>query len=420
VGTLKGEWQMKRTWGLAVGVVAVALAAVALGFGREQARPEGMPPLLKYHIKPGDLPPPSSGVANPPEVVDKPADASLQLPAGFKIDVFSDTGFETLRNLIEGPNGDLFAADVTTNTITLLRDTNNDGKADERQVFAQGLDRPYGMAISNGFFYVGNTNSIVRWKYAPGQTKVEGAPQKIADVPGGGNHWTRSLAFKEDGSKLYVAIGSESNVDVEPSPRASILEMNPDGSGRRVFGSGIRNPVGLAVRPGTTEVWAGVHERDMLGDDLVPDYVTRVQDGGFYGWPFAYIGPNVDPRHKGERPELVKKTLVPDVLLQSHSAPMGLAFYTGTQFPAEYRGDAFLALHGSWNRKQRTGYKVVRIPVRDGKPTGGYEDFIVGWSLGEGQSRVWGRPVAIVVRKDGSMLITDDAHNVIWRVTYGG
>jgi glucose/arabinose dehydrogenase len=412
---------MRRTLEVMAVVAAVAVGAVALGFSRDQGTPQGTPPLQKYHIKPGDLPPPTNGVANPPEVVDKPADAQLRLPAGFAIDVFADgAGFQTLRNLIEAPNGDLFAADATANTITLLRDTNNDGKVDERKVAASGLNRPYGMAISNGYFYVGNTDSVVRWKWAPGETTLAGTPEKIATLPGGGNHWTRTLAFSDDGSKLYVTVGSASNVDVEPSPRASILEMNPDGTASRVFGSGLRNPVGLAIRPGTNELWTSVHERDMLGDDLVPDYVTRVQEGGFYGWPYAYIGPNVDPRRKGEQPDLVKRTLVPDVLLQSHSAPLGLTFYTGTQFPADYRSDAYLALHGSWNRKLRTGYKVVRIIVRDGKPTGEYEDFVVGWSLGEGQSKVWGRPVAIVVRKDGSMLVTDDAHNLIWRVTYKG
>jgi glucose/arabinose dehydrogenase len=411
---------MRRSLEVMAVVAAIALGSVAFGLGRDQGTPEGTPPLQKYHITPGDLPTPSGGVANPPEVVDKPADAQLRLPPGFAIDVFADgTGFQTLRNLMEAPNGDLFAADATANTITLLRDTNNDGKVDERKVVASGLNRPYGMAISNGYFYVGNTDSVVRWKWAPGEMTLAGMPEKIATLPGGGNHWTRTLAFSEDGSKLYVTIGSESNVDVEQG-RALIREMNPDGTASRVFASGLRNPVGLAIRPGTNEVWAGVHERDMLGDNLVPDYVTRVQDGGFYGWPYAYIGPNEDPRRKGEQPELVKKAIVPDVLLQSHSAPLGLAFYTGTQFPAEYRTDAFLALHGSWNRKMRTGYKIVRIVVRDGKPTGEYEDFIVGWSLGENQSKVWGRPVAIVVRKDGSMLVTDDAHNVIWRVTYKG
>jgi glucose/arabinose dehydrogenase len=409
---------MRRTMGIVAVVVAVTAGAVALGFTREQGTPEGTPPLQKYHITPGDLPVPTGGVANPPEVVDKPAGAELRVPPGFSIDVFADgTGFQTLRNLIEAPNGDLFAADFTANTITLLRDTNNDGKVDERKVMASGLSGPFGMAISNGYFYVGNTGSVVRWKFAPGDTTLTGTPEKIATLPSGGGHVTRSLAFSEDGSKLYVTIGSASNVDVEQG-RALIRVMGPDGTGDRVFASGLRNPVGLAIRPGTDEVWAGVHERDMLGDDLVPDYVTRVQDGGFYGWPYAYIGPNEDPRRKGEQPDLVKKAIVPDVLLQSHSAPMGLAFYTGSQFPADYRTDAFLALHGSWNRKNRTGYKVVRIIVRDGKPTGEYEDFVVGWSLGEGQSKVWGRPVAIVVRKDGSMLITDDAHNVIWRVTY--
>ncbi len=411
---------MRRTMGIVAVVVAVTAGVVALGFTRDQGTPEGTPPLQKYHITPGDLPTPTSGVANPPEVVDKPAGAELRVPSGFSIDVFADgTGFQTLRNLIEAPNGDLFAADFSANTITLLRDTNNDGKVDERKVVASGLSGPFGLAISNGYFYVGNTGSVVRWKFPPGDTTLSGTPEKIATLPTGGGHVTRSLAFSEDGSKLYVTIGSASNVDVEQG-RALIRVMSPDGTGDRVFASGLRNPVGLAIRPGTDEVWAGVHERDMLGDDLVPDYVTRVQDGGFYGWPYAYIGPNEDPRRKGEQPDLVKKAIVPDVLLQSHSAPMGLAFYTGTQFPADYRTDAFLALHGSWNRKNRTGYKVVRIIVRDGKPTGEYEDFVVGWSLGEGQSKVWGRPVAIVVRKDGSMLITDDAHNLIWRVTYKG
>jgi glucose/arabinose dehydrogenase len=409
-----------------IGIVAVLLAAAAgaagvIVVGAGQAKPTGTPPLQRYHIVAADLPAPTSGIANPPQIVDKPADAQLNLPQGFKIDVFAEGGdFQTLRNAIEGPNGDIFAADATANTVTLLRDTNKDGKADERHVFARGLNRPYGMAISNGYFYVGNTDSIVRWKYAAGDAELSGVPEKIADLPGGGGHWTRTLAFNADGSKLYVTVGSSSNIDVEPAPRASILEMNPDGSARRVFASGLRNPVGLAFRPGSNELWAGVHERDMLGDDLVPDYVTRVQDGGFYGWPFAYIGHHEDPRRKGERTDLVAKAIVPDVLLQSHSAPMGLAFYNGAQFPADYRGSAFLALHGSWNRKLRTGYKVVRIVVRDGKATGEYDDFITGWSLGEARSEVWGRPVSIVPRQDGSILVTDDAHNVIWRVTYGG
>jgi glucose/arabinose dehydrogenase len=375
-------------------------------------------PLKKYHIKPGDLPPPSPGTASPPQIVPQPPGATLTLPPGFSIGAFAEGGFKNLRWAMDAPNGDLFVADSSAHSVVILRDTDNNGTADERHVYAEGLNFPFGLAFWNDFFYVGNTDSIVRWKYQPGQTKAPGAPEKIADLPGRGNHWTRTLAFSPDGSKLYVAVGSESNVDVEKEPRATILEMNPDGTGRRVFASGVRNAVGLTFRPGTNELWASVHERDMLGDDLVPDYVTRVQDGGFYGWPFAYIGPNEDPRRKGERPDLVKKTLIPDVLLQSHSAPLGLVFYNGTQFPAEYRGDAFLAMHGSWNRKRRTGYKLVRIPIRDGKATGEYEDFVTGWMLGEDRTEVWGRPVALVVRRDGSLIVTDDAHNKIWRITY--
>jgi glucose/arabinose dehydrogenase len=405
-----------RAVAASVGMV-IALAAIATGVW-SQSRPTGAGPLKSYHIRPGDLPPPAAGVANPPQVVARPPGAQLTLPPGFAIDVFADSGFKTLRWAMEGPGGEVFVTDTTANTITMLRDADKDGKAETRAVFAQGLDRPMGMAIHGGWFYVGNTDAIVRWKYAPGQASLTGTPEVVAKVPGGGNHWTRTLTFSPDGRKLYVTVGSASNVDVEPSPRATILEMNPDGSMLRPFATGVRNAVGLTFRPGTNELWASVHERDMLGDDLVPDYASRIQDGGFYGWPFAYTGPNEDPRRKGERPDLVAKAIVPDVLLQSHSAPLGLAFYTGTQFPAEYRGDAFLALHGSWNRKQRTGYKVVRIPIRHGKPTGGYEDFIVGWSPADDRPDVWGRPVAILPLSDGSMLVTDDAHNVIWRVTY--
>jgi glucose/arabinose dehydrogenase len=410
---------MTRATVVILGGAFAAMAVVSAALGAGQAKPEGAPPLQKYHIQPGDLPAPAAGIANPPMVVDRPAGATLNLPPGFKIDVFADEGaFKTLRYLIESPDGEVFAADATANTITILRDTNNDGKADERHVFAEGLNRPFGMAIANGYFYVGNTDGVVRWKYEPGQLHVQGAPEKVTQVPGEGNHWTRTLMFNADKTKLYVAVGSSSNVDVEREPRATILEMNPDGSGRRIFASGIRNPVGLALRPGSNELWTAVNERDMLGDDLVSDYVTHVQDGGFYGWPYAYLGSHEDPRHKGERPDLVQKAIVPDVLLQSHSAPLGMVFYTGTQFPAEYQGDAFVALHGSWNRKLRTGYKVVRIPIRDGKATGAYEDFITGWLVAEDKPQVWGRPVALAVHRDGSLLVTDDAHNLIWRVSH--
>jgi glucose/arabinose dehydrogenase len=315
-----------------MGVRRAALALVIVGgIGLvvfAQSRPTGSGPLKSYHIRPGDLPPPGTGTANPPQVVPRPAGAQLTLPPGFAIALFAEGGFQTLRWAMEGPGGEIFVTDTTANTITALVDADRDGRAESRRVFARGLNRPMGMAIHDGWFYVGNTDAIQRWRYTAGQAALSGAPETIAKVPGGGNHWTRTLAFSPDGTKLYVTVGSASNVDVEPSPRATILEMNPDGSGLRTFASGIRNPVGLTFRPGTRELWASVHERDMLGDDLVPDYVSRIQEGGFYGWPFAYIGPHEDPRRKGERPDLVAKAIVPDVLLQSHSAPLGLAFYS--------------------------------------------------------------------------------------------
>ena len=410
---------MSRVLKVGVLVGAVAVAAAGTAVLARQVKAEGAGLLQKYHVALGDIPAPGAGTANPPQVVDKPAGATLNLPPGFAIDIFAEAGdFKNLRYIIEGDNGEIFAADSSANTITSISDTDGDGKADERHVFAEGLKRPWGMAITGGYFYVASTDSVVRWKYTPGQKHVEGKPETVTEVPGEGGHWTRSLAVSPDQSKLYVSVGSSSNIDVDPSPRSTILEMNPDGGSRRVFASGIRNPVGLTFRPGSNELWTSVNERDMLGDDLVPDYVTHLVDGGFYGFPYAYLGPHEDPRRKGERPDLVASAIVPDVLLQSHSAPLGLTFYTGSAFPAEYKGDAFLALHGSWNRKMRTGYKVVRVTFKDGKPTGGYEDFITGWSLGEAQPQVWGRPVAIVVHRDGSLLISDDAHNQIWRVTY--
>jgi glucose/arabinose dehydrogenase len=261
----------------------------------------------------------------------------------------------------------------------------------------------------------------VRFKYKAGQTKAEGAPEKIATLPGEGyrEHWTRTVIFSPDRKKMYVSVGSKSNVDVEPDPmRATISEYNPDGTGHRIYASGVRNAIGMAFYPGTRTLWAAVQERDIIGDDLVPDFVTSIKEGGFYGWPFAYIGQNEDPRRKGERADLVAKTIVPDVLIQAHSAVLGLLFYEGRMFPSEYRNDAFVALHGSWNRAKRTGYKIIRIRFKNGKPVGGYDDFLTGWMLGEDKPEVWGRPVGLLVLKDGSMLITDDGANKIWRVTY--
>jgi len=377
-----------------------------------------------YEIKPSDLPPAKleTDVTNGPRVVPRPEGAKLKLPPGFEATTFAEGGFTRPRWMALAPNGDVFLSDsAPLGKIIILRDTNKDGVADERFTFVEDQLQPFGVAFWKDYLYVGNTNAVIRFAYTPGQTKASGPGEKIADLPGKGyrEHWTRNILFSPDGKKMYVTVGSESNVSVEADPmRATIMEYNPDGTGKRIFASGTRNPIGLAWLK--TRLWAAVQERDRLGDDLPPDYVTEIKDGAFYGWPYAYNGPNEDPRHTGERPDLVKKTVVGDVLIQAHSAVLGLVFYNGSLFPREYRGDAFVALHGSWNRTKRTGYKIIRIRFREGKPVGGYDDFLTGWMLDENRREVWGRPVGLLVLSDGSMLITDDGANKIWRVSYHG
>jgi glucose/arabinose dehydrogenase len=297
--------------------------------------------------------------------------------------------------------------------------------------FATGLAQPFGLAFYPAgpdpqFLYVANTDSVVRFPYRSGDLRARGKPERVTELPSGGRltgggHWTRDIAFSKDGAKLYASVGSKTNVDderAEPEERnrARIFQFNPDGSGRKLYAWGIRNAVGIAVHPETGELWASVNERDGLGDDLVPDYVTRVREGGFYGWPWFYLGNHPDPRHPGARPDLASQVITPDVLLQAHSAPLGMLFYEGDQFPNEYRGDAFVAFHGSWNRATRTGYEVVRIPLDHGKPKGIYEDFLTGFVTPEGN--VWGRPVELTVTKDGALLISEDGNNTIWRVSY--
>lgn len=417
---------------LAAAVILFALAGTAAAQGAaEENTPPKLPQVVNFEkptvfsFDPAKLPPPfhTESARRPSKVVKQPSDAKLFLPKGFKLNVFAEGEFRYLRWMVLAPNGDVFVADSRANSVIILRDTNKDGTADQRFVFSDKLSQPFGMAFYKEWFYVANTNAIVRFKYRAGQTAAEGEPEKLVELtPGGYNqHWTRNLLFSPDGKKLFVSIGSASNVSVDADPRrATISVYDPDGSNHRIFASGIRNPIGLAWNPVTGELWTAVNERDGLGDDLVPDYVTSVKEGGFYGWPFSYIGQNEEPRRKGENPELVKKAIVPDVLVESHSAALGIQFYTGKMFPKEYYGDAFVAFHGSWNRHRLTGYKIIRIRFKNGKPVANqYEDFLTGWLPDPKGNEVWGRPVGLLVNSDGSLLIADDGGQKIWRVSYG-
>jgi glucose/arabinose dehydrogenase len=377
-----------------------------------------------YQLKSQDLPKPfaTESASRSSKIIPQSKNSKLTVPVGFKINVYAEGNFKNPRWMTLAPNGDVFLADSAANSIIILRDKDKDGLAEERFTFAENLRQPFGMAFGGDWFYVANTDSVVRFKYKNGQTRAEGEPEKIINLTEGGynQHWTRNIIFSPDGKKLYVSIGSSGNVEPEKDERrAGISEYNPDGSGYRLFASGLRNPIGLAFNPTTKQLWTAVNERDGLGDDLVPDFVTSVKDGGFYGFPYAYIGQNEEPRRKGEQPELVKKSIVPDVLLTSHSAALGLVFYVGKMFPGEYNGDAFAALHGSWNRQKLTGYKIIRIRFKDGKLVdNAYEDFLTGWLPSETSNEVWGRPVGLLVISDGSLLICDDGANKIWRVSY--
>ena len=392
-------------------------------------------PGVMHKITPADLPAPyaTESVDNGPHLVARPQGAWPQALPGFKVELYAE-GLKNPRLIRRAPNGDFFVAESEANTIKVFRGIGPDGKALSSYDFATGLSQPFGIAFyppgpNPQFVYVGNTGSVVRFPYKNGDTKASGPAQVIVpDIPGGGRlrgggHWTRDIAFSADGKRMFVSVGSHSNVDdpdvaKEEFHRADILEFNPDGSGLKVYAWGIRNPVGIAVNPQTGELWASVNERDRLGDNLVPDYITHVQAGGFYGWPYYYTGANQDPRLPGKHPELKNKVIVPDVLLQPHNASLEMTFYDGSQFPSEYRGDVFAAEHGSWNKSGRTGYEVIRVPLKNGHATGEYEDFLTGFVTSDGQ--VWGRPVGVAVATDGSLLVTDDGSNSIWRVSYGG
>ncbi len=371
-----------------------------------------------YQISAANLPPPfaTGSAGNGPSIVARPDGAGLSVPPGFHIYRWADT-LPNVRTLVTAPNGDIFAVESSTGNVIVLRDADRDGIPETRSTFASGLNQPFGMAFyppgpSPSFLYVANTDGVVRFPYTAGNLQATGQAQTIVSGLPTGGHRTRGLAFRPDGTKMYVSVGSGGNVDEgEDTRRAAVGEYNPDGSGYRLFSSGLRNPVTIAFHPVTRALWTTVNERDGLGDSLVPDYVTSLTDDGFYGWPYFYLGANPEPRLPA-KPDLASRVIVPDILFQAHSAPLGLAFYTGAAFPASYRNSAIVALHGSWNRSQRTGYKVVRTTSG-----GGYEDLVWGWSTPDGT--VWGRPVGVTVAGDGSLLISDDSAGCIWRVTYG-
>jgi glucose/arabinose dehydrogenase len=396
-------------------------------------------------IRPQDLPAPgaTASAASMSRVVPRPAEAAPQVPPGFKIDLFAE-GLSGPRIIRVAPNGDIFVAETRAGRVRVLRAADGAAKPATNEIFASGLRSPFGIAFfpsgdNPQWVYIANSESVVRFAYHSGDLKASGAPETIvAKLPAGYGHSTRDIVFTPDNKRMLVSVGSASN-DAEgmgkppgglkawrnreplgaswgeETDRAAVLAFDPDGKNKKVYATGIRNCVGLAMQPDGTP-WCSTNERDGLGDNLVPDYITRVREGAFYGWPWFYLGDNQDPRHAGQRADLKGKITVPDVLVQAHSASLGLTCYNGSSFPAEYRGDAFAAEHGSWNRSKRTGYKVIRVRLKDGVPTGEYEDFVTGFVVDD--NSVWGRPVGVAVARDGALLISEDANGTIWRVTH--
>jgi glucose/arabinose dehydrogenase len=387
-------------------------------------------PGAMHRITVADLPKPFATEAanNGPKLVPRPQGATPTALAGYTVKLYAD-GLENPRLIRTAPNGDLFVAETGPGRIRVLRGNDASGKPQEMEVFAAELNRPFGIAFypagpNPQFVYVANTDSIVRFPYQVGDLKARAAKETVvADAFPGGGHSTRDLVFSPDGKKMWIGVGSRSNVDdPDTTPaekdRATVLEFNVDGTGRRVYASGIRNATGLAINPETRQLWVCTNERDNLGDNLVPDYITHVEESGFYGWPWYYLGGNQDPRHDGKHPELKATVKIPDVLLQPHSAPLNFVFYNGQQFAPEHQSSVFLTAHGSWNKAIRTGYKVVRVPLKNGASTGEYEDFVTGFVTADGQ--VWGRPVGVAIATDGSLMVSDDGSNSIWQVSYSG
>jgi glucose/arabinose dehydrogenase len=398
------------------------------------------------HITAADLPGPgaTASASNSSRVVPRPHAAMPKVPDGFKIELFAE-GLDEPRVLKVAPNGDIFVAQTSDGSIRVLRAADGVTKPSDSQIFAKGLNEPFGIAFfPNGdnpqWVYVANTDSVVRFPYKTGDLKASGKPETVvAELPNGSGHSTRNIVFTSDNKRMLISVGSASNAAQgmgspsgglpawigqhalgaswgDETDRAAVLAFDSDGKNKSVFAAGIRNCVGLAIHPTTGDLWCSTNERDDLGDNLVPDYVTRVRQGAFYGWPWFYIGGNQDPRHAGERADLKDRITIPDVLIQAHSASLGLTFYAGSMFPSDYRGDGFAAEHGSWNRSKRTGYKIIRVRLKDGVPTGEYEDFVTGFVVND--SSVWGRPVGVAVAHDGALLVSEDGNGTIWRISH--
>jgi glucose/arabinose dehydrogenase len=423
----------------------VALTAGAPAKADNAANPpvdwRGDAPGVVHRITPDAMPAPfaTRSASSFPSIVLHPAGAVPHVPPGFAVSLFA-AGFNQPRAMRTAPNGDVFMAESGAGRVRVIRAADGTAKPSTISTFTSGLTLPYGIAFwppgpSPNFVYVAETNQVVRYPYLGGDLQARGPAQVILrDLPQGG-HWTRDLAISPDGNQLFVSVGSESNLATEltgsPPPgtplgaawanekdRADVLEFSPDGHSRQIYATGLRNCSGEAIQPDTGTLWCVVNERDGLGDDLPPDYAAEVRQGGFFGWPWFYIGNHPEPRMNGAGAELAGHVRVPDVLIQPHSAPLGVAFYTGTQFPADYKGDAFVALHGSWNRARRTGYKVVRLRFHDGHPSGDYEDFLTGFVVSD--QAVWARPVGVTVTHDGSLLVSEDGNGTIWQVVFRG
>jgi glucose/arabinose dehydrogenase len=421
-------------------VAALAGTAAITAFGESQPVLTGAAaygdwrsdvPGVRRKITPADMPPPyeTASANRHPTVVARPADAWPKAPPGFVVELLAG-GLDNPRLIRVSPSGDIFLAESGPGRIRILRITDG-AKTPEIRIFAEDLYQPFGIAFwppgpNPRYVYVANTDNVARYPYRPGESKPAGPAETIVTGLPRGGHWTRDLVFSDDGTRMFVSVGSRSNAAdrwinapwQSDEGRALVLSFTPEGKDKRFFATGLRNCVGMAMQPGNGNLWCSVNERDGLGDKLPPDFLTRVHEGAFYGWPWFYIGGNEDPRHSGEQPALRSRVTVPDVLVQPHSASMEMTFYDGAQFPAEYRGEIFAAFHGSWNRAKRTGYKVVRILLKNDQPTGEYEDFLTGFVVDD--RRVWGRPVGVAVAQDGSLLVSEDGNGTIWRVSYRG